>query len=207
MRSLEFKRTLKWLYFLWFLSARAASLLFFHPVQWSSKRNRQWQDAILWWWFTVPLVFKDWQLLASWHLYCLPECSYDKKKKKPQIYLFFFFSLSKASTCGIMSCSQLGKKNATLCIRSWLTFWVFSYFLITWQLLRWSGLSLGTLCFPWYFSYHCLSGFGLNCLLAEGSIWLREWFLCWDSYSLRLPLKSFLRLSDSNNKQTWCFSS
>lgn len=129
MRSLEFKRTLKWLYFLWFLSARAASLLFFHPVQWSSKRNRQWQDAILWWWFTVPLVFKDWQLLASWHLYCLPECSYDKKKKKSHRYIFFFFfSLSKASTCGITSCSQLGKKKMPHCASD--HGWPFGYFLI-----------------------------------------------------------------------------
>lgn len=150
MRSLEFKRTLKWLYFLWFLSARAASLLFFHPVQWSSKRNRQWQDAILWWWFTVPLVFKDWQLLASWHLYCLPECSYDKKKKKSHRYIFFFFfSLSKASTCGIMSCSQLGKKKCHIVHQimvDLLGIFLFSYYLavieMKWSFFRHSLLSL-----------------------------------------------------------------
>lgn len=170
---------------------------FFHPVQWSSKRNRQWLDAILWCWFAVPLVFKDWQLLASGHLYWLPECSY--YKKRPQFYCNFFFSFKGKYlwNCILYSARKKNPKN-TECASD--HGWPFGHFLlvVTWQLLRWSGLSLDTLCFLWYFSYHCLSGFGLQRLLTEGSICLRDWFLCCDTCPLRLPLKSFLRLSVSH---------
>jgi len=53
---------------------------------------------------------------------------WQKKKKKPTNIFFFFFSLSKASTCGITSCSQLGKKKMPHCASD--HGWPFGYFLI-----------------------------------------------------------------------------
>lgn len=74
---------------------------------------------------------------------------WQKKKKSHRYIFFFFFSLSKASTCGIMSCSQLGKKKCHIVHQimvDLLGIFLFSYYLavieMKWSFFRHSLLSL-----------------------------------------------------------------
>lgn len=80
---------------------------FLHLVQWSSKRKRQRVEVRPSCWFTIPLVFKDWQQVTSWHLNSLPECSCAKTSHR---FIISYFLLSKTSTSWIICCNQLGKK-------------------------------------------------------------------------------------------------